>query len=77
MLEVRGDGEGVLVAVVVQAVEQAHPFARQQAVPMQESGGGLQRGGLAPTQNVVEHEAQQAVVCPLAPFEQQDLTRRQ
>ena len=73
MLEVRRDGEGVLVAVVVQRVVQAHAFGGEEAVAVEEGGRGLQGGRLAPAQDVVENESQQAVVSPLAPFKQQDL----
>ena len=77
VLEVIGDGEGVLVAAFVQVVEQAHALGGKQTVAVQESGGGLQRGGFAPAQDVVKYEAQQAVVSPLAAFDQQDLAGRQ
>ena len=77
MLEVRRDGEGVLVAVVVQGVVQAHAFSGEEAVAVQEGGGRLQGGCLAPAQDVVEDESQQAVVGPLAPFEQEDLAGSQ
>ena len=65
------------VAVVVQAVEQAHAFGRHEALAVQEGGGRLQGGRLAPAQYLVEDEAEQAVVGPLAAFEQQDLARRE
>ena len=77
VLEVRGDGEGVSVAVVVQAVEQTHAFVGHQAFAVQKCGSRLQGGRLAPAHDVVEDEAEQAVVGPLAPFEQQDLARRE
>ena len=67
------DGEGVLVAVVVQGVVQAHAFGGEEAVAVEEGGSRLQGGRLTPAQDVVENESQQAVVGPLAPFEQQDL----
>ena len=77
VLEVGGDGEGVPVAVVVKAVEQAHAFVGHQAFTVQKCGSRLQGGCLAPAHDVVEDEAEQAVVGPLAPFEQQDLARRE
>ena len=77
MLQVRGDREGVSVAVVVQAVEQAHAFVGHQAFAVQKCGSRLQGGRLAPAHDVVQDEAEQAVVGPLAPFEQQDLARRE
>ena len=40
---------------------------------VQQGGGGLQGVGLVPAQDVVQEEAQQAVVRPLAAFEQHDL----
>ena len=77
MLEVRRDGEGVLVAVVVQGVVQAHTFGGEEAVTVEEGGGGLQGGRLTSAQDVVENESQQEVVGPLAPFKQQDLAGRE
>ena len=76
MLQVRGDREGVPVAVVIQAVEQAHAFGRHEALTVQESGGRLKGRRLAPAQYFVEDEPEQAVVRPLAPFEQQNLAGR-
>ena len=52
---------------------QAHAFPRDQAIPLQKGGHSLQRSCLAPAQNVVEHEPQQAVVGPLAAFQEQNL----
>ena len=76
VLQVLGDREGVLVAVVVQVVEQASAAAaaglrRQQAVAVQQGGGGLQGGVLAAAEDLVEVEAQQPVVGPLAALDQQ------
>ena len=65
------------VAVVVQAVEQAHAFGGHEALAVQEGGGRLQGGRLAPAQDVVEDKTEQAVVGPLAAFKQQDLARRE
>ena len=67
----------MLVAVVVQAVEQALAVRRQQAVAVQQRGGGLQRGILSAAENLVEVEAQQAIVRPLAPLDQQDAAERE
>ena len=72
VLQVLGDGEGVLVAVLVQAVEQAPAVRRQQAVAVQQGGGGLQGGVLAAAEDLVEVEAQQPVVRPLPALDQQD-----
>ena len=77
VLEVFGDGEGVFVAVVVQVVEQTHAFGGEQTVPVQEGGGGLKSRKFAPAQDVVKYKAQQAVVGPLAAFDQQDLAGRE
>ena len=77
VLEIVGNGEGVLVAVLVQAVVQAHALARQQAADVQQGGGGSQRVGLVAAQDVVQEEAQQAVVRPLAAFDQHDLAGRE
>ena len=73
MLEVRRDSEGVLVAVVVQGVVQARALGGEKAVVVEEGGGGVEGRRLAAAEDVVENETQQAVVGPLAPFEQQDL----
>ena len=77
VLEVIGDREGVLMAVVVQIVVQARTFGREQAVAVQESGRGLKRRCFASAEDVVENEAQETIVGPLAPFEEEDLSRGQ
>ena len=75
MLQIRRDGEGVLVAVVVQGVVQAHAFGGEEAVAVEEGSGGLQGGSLTPSQDFVEDESEQTVVGPLASFKEQDLAR--
>ena len=79
VLQVLGDGEGVLVAVLVQAVQKAMalPVRGQQAVAVEQDGGRLERGVVAAAQNLREVEAQQPVVRPLASLQQQRLAERQ
>ncbi len=77
VLQVLGDGEGVLVAVLVEVVEQARAVGRQQAAAVQQGGGGLQGGVFAAAENLVEVEAQQPVVRPLAALDQQDAAERE
>ena len=68
VLQVLGDGEGVLVAVVVEPVEQggAGAVGGQQAAAVEQDGGGLHGRVLAPAEELVDVEAQQPVVRPLA-----------
>ena len=75
VLQILGDRERVLVAVVVQAVEQARALLGQQAFAVQQGGGGLQRVVLAASEHVVEVEAQQPVVGPLAALDQDHVAR--
>ena len=64
VLQVRGDGERVLVAVLVERVVQARPVLRRQHVTMQEAGDGLEGPALPAAEDLSEVEAQ---VPPLAP----------
>ena len=65
------------MAVLVEAVEEARAVGRQQAVAVQQGGGGLQGGVVAAAENLVEVEAQQPVVRPLAALDQQDAAERE
>ena len=53
VLEVLGDREGVLVAVLVQVVEQARALVRKQAFAVKQGGSGLQGVVLAAAEDVV------------------------
>ena len=75
VLQILGDREGVLVAVVVQAVEQARALLGQQAFAVQQRGGGLEGVVLATAEYVVEVEAQQPVVGPLAALDENHVAR--
>ena len=72
VLQVLGNREGVLVAVLVEAVEQALAVGRQEGVPVEQRRRRLQGGVLAPAEDLVEVEAEQPVVRPLPPLDQQD-----
>ena len=67
----------MLVTVLVQAIQQALTVRRQQAVAVQQHRGGLQRGVLAAAEDLVEVEAQQPVVRPLAALDEQDAAERE
>ena len=67
----------MLVAVVVQAVEQARALLGQQAFAVQQGGGGHQRVVLAASEHVIEVEAQQPVVGPLAALDEDHLAGRE
>ena len=69
----KGDRERVLVAVVVQAVEEDRALFGQQALAVEQGGGGLEGVVLAAAEDVVEHEAEQAVVGPLAALDEEHL----
>ena len=77
VLQVLGDRERVLVAVLVEAVEQALAVGGQEAVAVQQRGGGLQGSVLATAENLVEVEPQQPVVRPLAALDEQDAAERE
>ena len=79
VLQVLGHGEGVLVAVLVQAVQQAMalPVRGQQAVAVEQDGGRLERGVVPAAQDLGQVEAQHPVVRPLAALHQQRLAERQ
>ena len=72
VLQVLGNREGVLVAVLVEPVEEALAVGRQERVPVEQRRRRLQGGVLAPAEDLVEVEAEQPVVRPLPPLDQQD-----
>ncbi len=71
VLEVFADAEGVLVGVLVQALEQAVALAGGEAVTVQERRAGLEGVGVLAVEDVGPVEAQRAVVGPLVAVEQQ------
>ena len=81
VLEVVGDGEGVLVAVLVQAVQAA--LARvallidgRQALAVQQHGGGLEGAIVAAAEDLLPVEAQHAVLGPLVAVDEDALAVR-
>ena len=65
----------MLVAVVVQAVEEARALFGQQALAVKQGGGGLERVVLATAKDIVEDEAEEPVVGPLSALDEEDLAR--
>ena len=63
------------MAVLVQIVEQARALVRKQAFAVQQGGGRLEGVVLTAAEDVVEHEAKQPVVGPLAALDEEDLAR--
>ena len=56
---------------------QAHALGGEQAVAVQEGSGGLQGRVFATAQDVLEDEAEQALVGPFAAFQKEDLAGRE
>ena len=70
VLQVLGDPEGMPVAVLIQPVQEALPAGGQQALAVQQGGGGLERGFFAAGKDLIEIEPQRPIVRPLPAFEQ-------
>jgi len=73
VLQVGGDGEGVLVRVLVELVVQAGVVVARERLAVQQRGGGAQRGLLAAAEDLGQVEAQVLPLAPLAPLGEPDL----
>ena len=76
VLQVLGNREGVLVAVLVEAIEEALAVGREEGVPVEQRRRRLQGGVLGPAEDLVEVEAEQPVVRPLPPVRSAGCGRR-
>jgi hypothetical protein len=73
VLEILGNGEGVLVGVGIEGVEQYLALGRQQALPPQQYGGSLERRIVAAAEDLAPVEAQQPVLRPLGAIDEERL----
>ena len=72
VLQVAGDGEGVLVRVVVQRVVQDRAVVGAEGVPGEQRRRGLEGVGLLAAEDLVDVEEQVLALAPLVPLDQED-----
>src|SRR5205823_4636889 len=72
VLQVAGDGEGVLVRVVIERVVQDRAVVRTEGVPSQQGSRRLEGVGLLAAEDLVYVEKQVFTLAPLVPLDQED-----
>ncbi len=76
VLEIFRDGEGVLVGIFIQGVEEAQPLGGTDAFPVQEGRHGLEGGRFAPGKNFLQVEPEKPLLVPFAAVQQEELAVR-
>lgn len=73
VLEILGDGEGVLVGGFVEAVEEREAVGRAGGIAVEEGGGGAEGGLVAAVEDFPQVEGEEAALGPLHAISEDDL----